>query len=77
MGYPEGINGYRLRDKETNMFFVARDVIFNKNFASTVSVIDDSDSDVEDSHSPPVTVPIPLPSSSAPTLPASVSPPVL
>jgi hypothetical protein len=67
VGYPEGTKGYRLRDK-TGTFFVARDVIFDENFPSTMHT-DDSDSDDE----PDAADPSPILSTSV-TTPASPIP---
>jgi len=59
LGYPEGTKGYRLRDKVTGTFFVARDVIFDENLPSIASVHDSDDDD--DVVPPPPPDPTPTP----------------
>ena len=60
MGYPDGTKGYRLCDKLTGTFFVARNVIFDENLPS---VMYHSDSDDESDDAPvsaPSATPPPL-----------------
>lgn len=47
MGYSDGTKGYCLQDADTGVFFSARDVLFDKNFASVshFSSLDSSDKD--------------------------------
>ena len=49
MGYPEGVKGYCLRDSSTGAFFVARDVIFDKDLLGNVT----DDDEEEESVAPP------------------------
>lgn len=74
MEYPNGTKGYHLWDKIIGVFFVALDIIFDKNLPSIAST-DDSD-DEEDSTVSPSTSPTTLPSSIA-SVTTSLPPPVL
>lgn len=69
VGYPEGTKGYRLRDKDTGVFYVVRDVIFDENLPS---IHDDSDD--EDEVAPPESNYIP-PTPQPPSSPAVPAPP--
>jgi hypothetical protein len=71
LGYPEGVKGYRLHDKQTGSFFTARDVIFDENFSSIITHNSDSDDDGDVSLPPavpstPVLVLHPAPPASIP-----------
>jgi hypothetical protein len=44
MGYPDGVKGYCLHDKDTGIFFTAHDIIFDKNLPSIPAGGNDSDS---------------------------------
>ena len=66
MGYPEGIKGYHVWDKTSQVFFIARDVEFNENI-SGLHLTSDTDSEEDEEEASPVSNHISNPSTPSTT----------
>ena len=67
MGYPDGVKGYRVRDRSSGAFFTTCDIIFDERNPTLADDSDDSEEeDSSPSHPTPPTIPPPTLSTTGP-----------